>query len=129
MGEASRRRKGVRSSPIEWDVRPLSVTIKAIADVGLPALEIHHLLLSRGWVAVDRRNGNAIYDWPPSAPDADHEITSLILDLTGRYGLPPYRVSVVDGERVMYDSASALVADLDMIEASRCAVCKPCGSV
>ena len=73
-------------------------------------------------------------DWPPSAPDEDHEITYVIVDLRGEAGVePPHRVSVVNGDRLMYEAESALVADLDTIEASRCAGCalpatKRCGS-
>jgi hypothetical protein len=68
-----------------------------------------------------------MYDWPPSAPDEDHELTNLITDLRGEPGAgPPYRVSVVNGNRLMYKVESALVADLDTIEASRCAGCAPC---
>jgi hypothetical protein len=99
MGEAGRKRKGDCSSSIELlqEIRPAVATTEAVASVGLPTAEIDQLLLSRGWIAVDRGHEYAIYDWPPSAPDAHHAITCLILDLTGRYGLPPYRVSVVDG--------------------------------
>lgn len=68
-----------------------------------------------------------MYDWLPSAPDIDHDITSLIVDLTGRYRMPPYRLSLADGERVLYHSASALVTDLDAIEARRYGTCKPTG--
>jgi hypothetical protein len=75
-----------------------------------------------------------MYDWSPSAPDEGHEFTYLIIDLRGDHGAgPPYRVSVVNGDRLMYEVESALVADLDTIEAARCAgVCrartKPRGS-
>jgi hypothetical protein len=65
-------------------------------------------------------------DWPPSAPDEDHEITYVIVDLRGEVGVgPPYRVSVVNGDRLMYEAESVLVADLDTIEARRCAGCTP----
>jgi hypothetical protein len=68
-----------------------------------------------------------MYDWPPSAPDEDHEITYLIIDLRGEPGAgPPYLVSVVNDDRLMYEAESALVADLDTIEAARCAGCTPC---
>jgi hypothetical protein len=90
----------------------------------LPTVDLDQLLLNRGWIAVDRGDGHAMYDWPPSAPSSEHEITYLIVDACGKYG-PPYRVSVVDGERFMYDIASHLVADLDMIEESRCTNCDP----
>jgi hypothetical protein len=68
-----------------------------------------------------------MFDWPPSALDEDHEITYLIIDLRGEPDAgPPYRVSVVNGNRLMYEVESALVADLDTIEAVRCAGRTPC---
>ena len=64
-----------------------------------------------------------VYDWPPSAPDEEHEFTYLIIDLRGEPGAgPPYRVSVVNGDRLLYEVESALVADLNTIEAS--SVCR-----
>jgi hypothetical protein len=60
-------------------------------------------------------------------PTRKHEITYLIIDLRGEPGTgPPYRVSVVNGDRLMYEVESALVADLNTIEGSRCAGCTPC---
>ncbi|AEV73316.1 hypothetical protein MycrhN_2735 [Mycolicibacterium rhodesiae NBB3] len=65
-----------------------------------------------------------VYHWPPSAPGEKHEFTYLIIDLRGEPGAgPPYRVSVVNGDPLMYEAESALVADLNTIEASRCAGC------
>jgi hypothetical protein len=57
-----------------------------------------------------------MYDWPPSAPDAnhDHDITYLIIDSHREYG-PPYRVSCVDGDRLMYEIASALAQLLSFL--------------
>jgi len=72
------------------------------------------------WVAVDRAQNYAVYDWPPSAPHAQHDITYLIVDLTGRFSFPPYRVSIVNGDPIEYDSAATLVDNLGMIEARRC---------
>jgi hypothetical protein len=94
----------------------------AVADV-----ELDQLLTGRGWVEFERVDGLTMYDWPPSAPNGDHEITYLIVDLRGavRVG-PSYRVSVVDGDRLMYEVKSELVADLDTIEASRCTGCTRC---
>ena len=90
-------------------------------------VELDQLLTGRGWVEFDRVDGLTMYDWPPSAPDDDHEITYLIVDLRGETGAgPPYRVSVVNGDRLTYEVESALVADLDTIETSRCAGCTPC---
>jgi hypothetical protein len=91
----------------------------AVADV-----ELDQLLTSRGWVEIDRADGLTMYDWLPSAPDHDHEITYLIVDLRGVAGVgPPYRVSDVNGDRLTYEVRSALIEDLDTIEAIRCAGC------
>lgn len=98
-------------------------------DVGVSVanVELHQLLTERGWVEFDRADGRVMYDWPPSAPDEEHEITYVIVDLRGEAGVePPYRVSVVNGDRLMYEVESTLVADLNTIEASRCAGCAPC---
>jgi hypothetical protein len=93
----------------------------------VPNAELHHVLTERGWIEFDRADGRTMYDWPPSAPDEDHEITYLIIDLRGEAGGgPPYLVSVVNGDRLMYEDESALVADLYTIEATRCAGCMPC---
>lgn len=93
----------------------------------MPDVELDQLLTGRGWVEFDCVDGLTMYDWPPSAPNGDHEITYLIVDLRGETGAgPPYRVSVVNGDRLTYVVESALVADLDTIETSRCAGCTPC---
>jgi hypothetical protein len=89
--------------------------------------ELHNLLTERGWIRSCRSDGRTMYDWPLSAPDGDHEITYLIINLRDEPGAgPPYRVSVVNGDRSMYEVDSAMVADLDTIEATRCAGCLPC---
>jgi len=103
-------------------------THRKIADnsVAVADIELDRLLTDRGWVASDRVHGLTMYDWPPSARDDDHEITYLIIDLRGMPDVgPPYRVSVVNGDRLTYEVKSELVADLDTIEAGRCAVCMP----
>lgn len=67
-----------------------------------------------------------MYDWPPPAPDEDHQTAYVTVVLRGEMVVgPPYRVSVVNGDRLMYEAESALVADLDTIEATRCAGCTP----
>jgi hypothetical protein len=94
----------------------------AVAD-----FELNQMLTERGWIEFDRVDGLTTYEWPPSASADDHEITYLIIDLRGDPGAgPPYRVSVVNGDRLMYEVESALVADIETIEASRCAGCTPC---
>jgi hypothetical protein len=108
----------------------ISRTHPAIAShsgVAVADGELHQLLTDRGWVEIDRVDELTMYDWPPSAPDEEHESTYLIIDLRGQPGAgSPYRVSLVNGDRLMYEVESALVADLNRIEASRCAGCTPC---
>jgi hypothetical protein len=71
--------------------------------------------------------GHVRDDWPPSASEEEHEIAYLISGFRGGPGGGPrYRVSVVNGDRLMYEAESSLVADLGTIEASRCAGCTPC---
>ncbi|GAB5023038.1 hypothetical protein JHV675_53130 [Mycobacterium avium subsp. hominissuis] len=118
MGDARRKRKRARGSPIGRR-QPIGSTGTTV--------DLDRLLIARGWVVVDRADEYAIYDWSLSAPDIAHDITCLIIDLTGRYRMPPYRLSLADGERVLYHSASALVTDLDAIEARRCGTCRPTG--
>jgi len=128
MDAASRQRQGAKKSSSRETppmTQPTAVASEASAGAELSAVELDQLLLDRRWIAVDRAPGYAMYDWLPSAPDANHEITYLIVDMTGDCRLPPYRVSLVGGDRITYHIASALVADLDMIEARRCAGCKP----
>jgi hypothetical protein len=129
VNKASRKQRGARRRAVESRQRTRCTPLKvddhgggAVADV-----ELNRLLTDRGWVEVDRIDELTVYDWPPSAPDQEHEFTYLIIDLRGEPGAgPPYRVSVVNGDRLMYGAESELVADLDTIEASRCAGCMPC---
>ena len=103
------------------DNQPTTATAFVSTDSEeLTAEDLDFLLLERGWVAVDRAQNYAVYDWPPSAPHAQHDITYLIVDLTGRFSFPPYRVSIVDDDPIEYDSAATLVDNLGMIEARRC---------
>jgi hypothetical protein len=128
VAKASRKQRGARRGPVESRQRTLRTPPKiddhggvAVADV-----ELNQLLTDRGWVEFDRVDELVMYDWLPSARDEEHEITYLIVDLRGEPGAgPPYRVSVVNGDRLMYEVESELVADLDTIEASRCAGCTP----
>jgi hypothetical protein len=108
-------------------IRRPSREINDEVGVSVANAELHQVLTERGWIEFDRADGRSMYDWPPSAPDEDHEITYVIVDLRGEASVgPPYRVSVVNGDRLMYEGESALVAELDTIEASRCAGCTPC---
>lgn len=108
-------------------VRRTSRKVNGDVGVSVANTELHHLLTERGWIESCRADRRIMYDWPSSAPDEDHEATYLIIDLRGEAsGGPPYRVSVVNGDRLMYEVESALVADLDTIETTRCAGCVPC---
>lgn len=129
VNKTSRKQRGARRGPVESRQRTLR-TPPRIDDHGGVAVanaELHQLLTERGWIESCRADGRTMYDWSPSAPDEDHEITYLITDLRRDHSAePPYRVSVVNGDRLMYEVESTLVADLDTIEAARCAGCMPC---
>lgn len=128
MNKASRKQRNARR-PVESRQRTLRTPPKvddhsgvAVADV-----ELNQLLTERGWIEFDRADGLTTYEWPRSASDDNYEITYLVIDLRGDPGAgPPYRVSVVNGDRLMYEVESALVADIEMIEVRRCAGCTPC---
>jgi hypothetical protein len=129
VDKASRKQRSARRRPVRSRRRILRTPheIDDRGGVAVADVELDQLLTDRGWVEFDRVDGLTMYDWPPSARDQDHEITCLIVDLRGSAGVgPPYRVSVVNGDRLMYEVESALVADLDTIEASPCAGCTPC---
>jgi len=126
---ASRKYTSARRRLVQPPQRLRGTSRKINDDVGVSVAnaELHRLLTERGWIECDRADGRTMYDWPPSAPDEDHEITYVIVDLRrDAGGGPPYRVSVVNGDRLMYEAKSAFRADLDTIEASRCAGCAPC---
>lgn len=129
MKNARRKQRGALRGPVESRQRTLRTRPK-IDDHGgvvVASLELNQLLTDRGWVEFDRVDELVMYDWPPSAPEEEHEFTYLIIDLRGEPGAGPrYRASVVNGDRSMYEFESALVADLNTIEASRCARCTPC---
>jgi hypothetical protein len=129
VNKASRKQRSARRWPLRSRRRILRTPpeINDHGGVAVADVELDQLLTGRGWVELDRVYGLTMYDWPPSARDEDHEITCLIVDLRGEADAgPPYRVSVVNGDRLTYEVKSALVADIDMIETSRCAECTPC---
>jgi hypothetical protein len=129
VNKASRMQRGARRRPVEsrQRTRRTPPDIDDHGSVAVADVELNQLLTDRGWVEFDRVDELTVYDWPPSAPDEEHEFTYLIVDLRGEPGAgPPYRVSVVNGDRLMYEAESALVADLNAIEASRCAGCTHC---
>jgi hypothetical protein len=79
--------------------------------------DLDDLLIDRGWILVERGGFGDVYDWPASAADPSQEVTYLLVQADGSwFGLPPYRVRLVNGERETYDDADRLVADLDRIE-------------
>lgn len=129
MKNARRKQRSARRRLVQpgQPIRRTSRKVNRDAGVSVANTELHHLLTVRGWTEVCRAEGPTIYDWPPSAPDEDHEITYLTNDLRGKPGVWPLcRVSAVNGDRLMYEVESASVADLDKIEATRCAGCTPC---
>lgn len=82
---------------------------------------LDRLLTNRGWVLVERSHAGDVYDWLASAPTANHEVTYLIVAANPALDQgPAYRVRLVDGDRLAYDTAARLSADLDVIEARRC---------
>lgn len=105
-------------------IRPTGGGI-ATNGLGVANADLHYVLIDRGWTEWDRADGLIMYDWPPSASGDDHESTYLIVDSRGTsaVGLPPYRVSLVSGDRLMYEEQRELEADLEAIEAGRCAAC------
>ena len=126
---ASRKRGSARRKTVRPRLGILRTHTAMASHSGVAVAdgELHQLLTDRGWVEIDRVDELTMYDWPPSAPDEEHESTYLIIDLRGQPGAgSPYRVSLVNGDRLMYEVESALVADLNRIEASRCAGCTPC---
>jgi hypothetical protein len=64
MGEARRKRNGTGhsfSDPLQR-IRPIAVAAEAVSGVRLPTVDLDQLLLNRGWIAVDRGDGHAMYD-------------------------------------------------------------------
>ncbi len=82
--------------------------------------DLDSVLVEHGWILFDREGLCDIYDWPPSETGAAGAITYLMV---AQPAPPlrrcPYRVCLADGERLMYSTFDALVADLDAIEAYR----------
>jgi hypothetical protein len=91
------------------------------ADAVAVDTTLDRLLINRGWTLVERSWAGDVYDWLASAPNPDHEVTYLIVPANHAldHG-PAYRVRLVDGQRLAYDTAACLAADLDGIEARRC---------
>ena len=111
QGHRAKRRSAKVSAP-----RHLTVAASAAVNSDLDGL-----LVGRGWTLVERSRAGDVYDWLASASIADHEPTYVIVAANCvRDPEPPYRVWLVDGRRLAYDSAAGLAADLDRIETHRC---------
>lgn len=126
MNKAERERRNKRRESIRSKKR-VSVAIAPPAEPFFqsPDIELEHLLVSRGWVAVDRADRYVLYDWPPSEPGGTLDVTHVFIDFNGWSDAPPYRVSLVDGERHIFSERSGIIANLDAIEARRCPNCGP----
>lgn len=122
--KSARRRRGqsrgrARRSGGPFAPRQLAGAKSIPVDSGLD-----ELLVSRGWALVERSPAGDVYDWLDSALVADHEPTYLIVATAHVVdSAPPYRVWLVDGQRLTYDCAACLAADLDRIETHRCCSC------
>ncbi|OBI32845.1 hypothetical protein [Mycolicibacter sinensis] len=82
--------------------------------------ELDTVLAEHGWILVDREGWSDTYDWPPSESDTTGDVTYLIITQpVPPLRTCPYRLCLVDGERLLYSTSDALVADLDAIEAYR----------
>jgi hypothetical protein len=79
MTSRSRKRRSAGGSAcaVVQDNKPTATAFVSSDREELTAEELDFLLLKRGWVAVDRAQNYAMYDWPPSAPHAQHDITYL----------------------------------------------------
>jgi len=82
--------------------------------------DLDRTLARRGWILTERDRSGDVYDWGPSATPSNPEPTYLIVASDQVMdGLQPYRVRLVDGQRLTYDTAECLATDLDAIEARR----------
>ena len=70
MTSRSRKRRSAGGSAcaVVQDNKPTATAFVSSDREELTAEELDFLLLERGWVAVDRAQNYAVYDWPPSAP-------------------------------------------------------------
>jgi hypothetical protein len=119
------RRKKRRSSARSRRRLPAAAVLSADPVFESPDVELERIFGGRGWMAVDRADRYVVYDWPPSEPGGTLDFTHVFIDLNGWSDAPPYRVSLVDGERHMFTERSDLIANLGAIEARRCPNCGP----
>ena len=123
MVKTARRRRGQGRTRARRSTKTSTLKRAAIAkstpiDAALDALVMH-----RGWALAERSPAGDVYDWIDPGVAADHEPTYMIVaadHVADSDSLPPYRVRLADGQRLMYDTADCLVAELDRIEAHRC---------
>lgn len=120
MKTANRRRSARRRPTRKRAGRAVRRCAYPAATVAVDAT-LDGLLIDRGWTLVERSWAGDVYDWLASSSHPDHEVTYLIVPASHAldHG-PAYRVRLVDGERLAYDTAALLAADLDGIEARRC---------
>ena len=126
MNKAERERRNKRRESIRFKKR-VSVASVPTAEPFFesPDIELEQLLVSRGWVVADRAERYVVYDWLPSEPGDGLDYTHVFIDFNGHCNAPPYRLSLVDGERHMFSERSGIIANLHAIEARRCPNCGP----
>lgn len=122
--KSARRRRGQSRGKARRPARSLTPKKVPIAKSTPVDASLDELLASRGWALVERSPAGDVYDWLDSALGADHEPTYLIVATPHAVdSAPPYRAWLVDGQRLTYDCAGCLAADLDRIETHRCRSC------
>lgn len=126
MNRAERERRNQRRQSIHYKQRvPVVIAPQTEPVFESPDIELERLLVSRGWMIADRAERYVVYDWLPSEPGDRLEYTHLLIDFNAQCDLPPYRLSLVDGERHMFTERSGIIDNLDVIEARRCPNCGP----
>jgi hypothetical protein len=126
VNRAERERRNKRRESIRSKQRVPAVIAPPTEPVfESPDIELEHLLVSRGWVIADRAERYVVYDWLPSEPGDRLDYTHVFIDFNGRSDAPPYRLSLVDGERHMFTERNGIIANLEAIEARRCPDCGP----
>lgn len=126
MNRAERERRSKRRESIRSKQRvPVVIAPPTEPVFESPDIALEDVLVSRGWVIADRGERYVVYDWLPSEPGDMLDYTHVFIDFNGRSSAPPYRLSLVDGERHMFTERSEIIANLEAIEARRCPNCGP----
>lgn len=126
MNRAGRERRKKRRESIRFKQRvPVVIALPTEPVFESPDIELENLLVSRGWVILDRGERYVVYGWVPSEPGDKLDYTHVFIDFNGRSDAPPYRLSLVDGERHMFTERIGIIANLEAIEARRCPSCGP----